>query len=52
LTPSNLEWLEGYTPRFGLTVVDRQNGFKRYPKGSSRLLRELFTYALDREPSD
>lgn len=45
---SNLEWLEGYTPRFGLTVVDRQDNFRRYPKDSAFLLRTLFGHAISK----
>jgi beta-glucosidase len=41
---SNLEWIMGYKPRFGLTVVDREDGCKRYPKQSAYLLRDIFAY--------
>jgi beta-glucosidase len=43
---SNLEWVFGYGPRFGITVVERDNGFKRTPKKSAYLLRDVFRYAL------
>ncbi|RSH90093.1 hypothetical protein EHS25_001426 [Saitozyma podzolica] len=42
----NLEWVFGYGPRFGITVVERDNGFKRTPKKSAYLLRDVFRYAL------
>lgn len=42
----NLEWLEGYIPRFGVTAVDRENGFKRHPKDSSKFLKEFFETAV------
>ncbi|KAF8745061.1 hypothetical protein HU200_013474 [Digitaria exilis] len=29
-------WSSGYTPRFGLIYVDRDDGFKRYMKKSAR----------------
>ncbi|KAK4233510.1 glycoside hydrolase superfamily [Achaetomium macrosporum] len=32
----NLEWNNGYTPRFGVTYIDRANGFQRVPKKSSQ----------------
>lgn len=41
---SNLEWIMGYKPRFGLTVVDREDGCKRYPKQSAYLLRDVFAH--------
>jgi beta-glucosidase len=44
LTRSNLEWIMGYKPRFGLTVVDREDGCKRYPKQSAYLLRDIFAH--------
>ena len=40
----NLEWERGYKPRFGLTVVDKKDGFKRYPKKSSAMLRDIYAY--------
>jgi beta-glucosidase len=44
LMKSNLEWIMGYKPRFGLTVVDRKDGCKRYPKQSAYLLRDIFAH--------
>ena len=41
---SNLEWERGYKPRFGLTVVDKKDGFKRHPKDSSAMLRDIYRY--------
>ncbi|KAH6869063.1 glycoside hydrolase, family 1, partial [Thelonectria olida] len=34
----NLEWDNGYKPRFGVTYVDRDNGYKRIPKNSAKTL--------------
>ncbi|GHJ89487.1 hypothetical protein NliqN6_5889 [Naganishia liquefaciens] len=42
----NMEWLEGYIPRFGVTAVDRENGNKRYPKKSSGFLKRFFDSAV------
>ncbi|KAK4684015.1 hypothetical protein P7C73_g6191, partial [Tremellales sp. Uapishka_1] len=42
----NLEWMFGYTPRFGITCVDRNNGCKRTPKDSAGILREIFAHAM------
>lgn len=44
----NLEWIMGYGPRFGITVVDRKDNFKRTPKNSAYALRDMFVYALQR----
>lgn len=38
----------GYRPRFGVTAVDRKNGFKRTPKQSAYVLRDIFAYALQK----
>lgn len=43
---SNLEWSFGYAPRFGVTIVDRENGFKRTPKDSAYVLRNIFAHAI------
>ncbi|ORX36246.1 beta-glucosidase 1A [Kockovaella imperatae] len=37
----NLEWSNGYAPRFGVTHVDRANGFKRTPKQSAYTIKKL-----------
>ncbi|KAL7418260.1 hypothetical protein Q5752_007126 [Cryptotrichosporon argae] len=44
----NLEWLYGYKKRFGVTIVDWQDGCRRYPKDSAMLLRDIFAYAIAR----
>ena len=44
LTASNLEWSMGYGPRFGVTMVDRENGFKRTPKDSALYLAKAFRH--------
>lgn len=41
---SNLEWSMGYGPRFGVTCVDRENGFKRTPKNSALYLARAFKH--------
>ncbi|WWD18288.1 hypothetical protein CI109_102738 [Kwoniella shandongensis] len=41
----NLEWTSGWVPRFGITVVDRENDFARYPKDSAYMLGRIFRYA-------
>ena len=46
LTTSNLEWLYGYKKRFGITVVDMENGCKRTPKDSAYALKRVFQYAM------
>lgn len=35
----------GYKPRFGVTFVDREDGFKRIPKDSTRTVKRIFEYA-------
>lgn len=39
----NLEWANGYAPRFGLVYSDYQNG-KRYPKDSFESYREIIRH--------
>lgn len=46
ISASNLEWIFGYGPRFGVTYVDRDDGCKRYPKGSAYMLRDIFKHAI------
>jgi beta-glucosidase len=48
-TRSNLEWLYGFGKRFGITAVDMEDGCKRYPKDSSKLLKEIFEYAIQKK---
>ena len=43
---SNLEWLSGYGPRFGVTHVDRANGCKRTPKDSTKLLTAIWHHTI------
>jgi len=38
----NFEWAEGYETRFGVTYVDYNDGQKRYPKKSARVVGETF----------
>ncbi|RBR04494.1 hypothetical protein FVER53590_14160 [Fusarium verticillioides] len=40
----NLEWLSGYGPRFGVTHIDRENGCKRTPKDSTKLLAAIWKH--------
>jgi beta-glucosidase/6-phospho-beta-glucosidase/beta-galactosidase len=37
----NLEWSDGYCPKFGLVAVDRENNLKRIPRGSFELFKEI-----------
>jgi beta-glucosidase/6-phospho-beta-glucosidase/beta-galactosidase len=37
----NFEWSRGYTCRFGLIYVDRNNGFKRHMKKSAEWFKEF-----------
>lgn len=39
---SNLEWSEGYGPRFGVTHIDRKDDLKRTPKESALLVKKIF----------
>lgn len=43
---SNLEWHNGYQPRFGVTFVDREAGYKRIPKKSASLLNSIWRYTV------
>ncbi|KAL2213772.1 beta-glucosidase 1A [Sarocladium strictum] len=42
----NLEWLSGYGPRFGVTHIDRENGCKRTPKDSTKLLASIWEHTI------
>ena len=46
---SNLEWDQGYAPRFGLTIVDMKDGYKRYPKDSSKVLPKIFEHLMGKK---
>ncbi|HXS99624.1 MAG TPA: family 1 glycosylhydrolase [Elusimicrobiota bacterium] len=37
----NLEWADGYCPKFGLAAVDRAHGLKRIPRPSYDLFRRI-----------
>lgn len=37
----NLEWSDGYCPKFGLVAVDRAHDLKRVPRGSFELFKEM-----------
>jgi beta-glucosidase/6-phospho-beta-glucosidase/beta-galactosidase len=39
----NLEWADGYCPKFGLLSVDRDNGLKRTPRPSFFLFQTIAT---------
>jgi hypothetical protein len=39
----NLEWSDGYCPKFGLAAVDRAHGLKRIPRPSYDLFRKIVT---------
>eukprot|EP00884_Botryococcus_braunii_P017272 jgi/Botrbrau1/4228/Bobra.0044s0024.1 len=38
----NFEWADGYGKDFGIVYVDRNDGYKRYPKDSAYFLANLF----------
>ena len=38
----NFEWADGYETRFGVCFVDYENGQKRHPKKSAKVLAPLF----------
>ncbi|KAJ9092194.1 hypothetical protein QFC21_006940 [Naganishia friedmannii] len=42
----NLEWMFGYAPRFGVTYVDREHDFGRYPKDSTKLLKAIWEHTV------
>lgn len=46
---SNLEWLSGYGPRFGVTHIDRENGCKRTPKDSTKLLAAIWNHLINKQ---
>jgi beta-glucosidase len=48
-TSSNLEWMAGYYPRFGVTHIDRENGCQRTPKQSAFLLKAMFEHLVEAE---
>lgn len=37
----NLEWSDGYGPKFGLVAVDRKANLKRYPRPSFKLYKKI-----------
>ncbi|MFI5346546.1 MAG: family 1 glycosylhydrolase [Elusimicrobiota bacterium] len=39
----NLEWTDGYCPKFGLAAVDRAHGLRRVPRASFGLYRTIVT---------
>ena len=45
---SNFEWAEGYETRFGVTYVDYENGQKRYPKKSAKVIGEVFNHYIEK----
>ncbi|BEJ12828.1 hypothetical protein CspHIS471_0300020 [Cutaneotrichosporon sp. HIS471] len=46
----NLEWLQGYRSRFGITCVDRSSpNFTRTPKESAFMLKRVFDYLISKE---
>lgn len=45
LLSSNVEWDQGFVPRYGLTFVDKSTDeYKRVPKDSAFMLNRLFTH--------
>lgn len=49
LNISNFEWAEGYVTRFGVTYTDYENGQKRYPKRSAKVVTEMFEKLIEKE---
>jgi len=45
----NFEWAEGYETRFGVTYVDYEDNQKRYPKLSSKVVREEFERLIKKD---
>ncbi|KAL7273337.1 Beta-glucosidase 1B [Rhizina undulata] len=45
----NFEWAEGYITRFGVTFVDYEDRQKRYPKKSTRAIKEVFEELIEKE---
>lgn len=43
---SNLEWVCGYGPRFGVTYIDKENGFKRIPKNSAKVVENIWKHVV------
>jgi beta-glucosidase/6-phospho-beta-glucosidase/beta-galactosidase len=39
----NLEWADGYCPKFGLVAVERENDLKRVPRESFYLFKKIVT---------
>lgn len=39
----NMEWADGYCPKFGLVAVDRKNNFNRVPRESFNLFQKIAT---------
>lgn len=46
---SNFEWAEGYVTRFGVTYVDYENGQKRTPKKSAKVVQETMEKLIEKE---
>lgn len=42
---SNLEWTQGYEPKFGITICDLETG-KRTPKDSAYMLKDIFEHSI------
>ncbi|KAK7211595.1 hypothetical protein V2G26_018773 [Clonostachys chloroleuca] len=42
----NLEWVCGYGPRFGVTYIDKENGFKRIPKNSAKFVENIWKHVV------
>ncbi|KAK8870129.1 hypothetical protein IAR55_000699 [Kwoniella newhampshirensis] len=43
---NTMEWYCGYGPRLGVTHVDRENGFKRYPKDCTKVVKAWMESAI------